>query len=86
LPSGAYSGSKSAEDHVGVVKDEVVVPLGDAHHVADDLEWESGGDVSDEVAFAPVDQLIDNQRRCPLYIVLDALDHPRRESRRNDPS
>ena len=73
-----------AEDHVGVMKDEVVLPLGDAHHVADDLEREPGGDVSNEVAFAPVDQLIDDQRRGPLHIVLDLRDHPRRERRRDD--
>ena len=36
-------GVAEAEDHVGPVEDPLVVLLGDAHHVADDLQRQGPG-------------------------------------------
>ena len=51
-PLGDVLGVAVAQDDVGAAEDGGVLGGGHAHHVADDLERERGGDLGDEVALA----------------------------------
>ena len=53
-------GIGAGQDDVGVRSTIVVVLVPDAHHLADDLQRQPGGDVLDEVARPGGQQLVDN--------------------------
>src|SRR5690606_30662260 len=78
-------GVEAAEDHVGPLEDELVVPLGDAHHVADDLQGQAGGDLGDEVAAGAGDEeVVDDLLGGGLDVRLELLDHLGREGAGDD--
>src|SRR5690606_15415819 len=65
--------------------DELVVPLGDAHHVADDLQGQAGGDLGDEVAAGAGDEeVVDDLLGGGLDVRLELLDHLGREGAGDD--
>ena len=76
---GHVLGVGGAQDHVRAGEDEVVIALRDPGHVADDLQREAGGDLRDEVALAPVYDVVDDPGCGPLHVVLEPLDHARCE-------
>jgi len=81
---GHIIGVARAEDDVRAVEDETILAVRNAHHFADDLQRQGGGDVGDEVALALVDDGVDDLRRGALHVVLEPLDAARREAARHD--
>ena len=49
---GGDVGIAEAQNDVGPVEDPLMVVFGDAHHVADDLQRQGAGQVSDDLALA----------------------------------
>ena len=68
------------------LKTRVVVALGHAHHVADDLEREPGRHFGDEVALAFVPHRGDEVVGHLLDVVLDGSHHAGVEGGRDDPA
>ena len=60
MSSGPYSGSPAPRMTFVRLEHELVLALGDAHHVADDRQRQGGGDVGDEVAPTLVEQVVDD--------------------------
>ncbi len=80
-------GVADAEDRVRPLEDLRVVLGRDAHHVADDLEGQGGGDVLDEVALLVgelLEQAVDDLGGLDAHVVLDAADLLGREALRHD--
>ena len=86
LALGDVLGVAEGQDDVGAVEDGVVVALGHAHHVADDLEREPGRHLGDEVALALVPHLGDEVVGDLLDVVLDGAHHAGVEGGRDDPA
>jgi hypothetical protein len=83
---GDVLGIGRAENHVGAVEDVAVLARRDAHHVADDLEWQHGGDVGDEIAATTVDHGVDDLHGGALDVGHHVPETGRREAVRDDPS
>ena len=85
----AELGVAGAEDHVRPVEDLCGVGVGDAHHLADDLERERCGERLDEVGRAAgvlVEHAIDELCRLALDVLLDLGDLLRGEALGDDRS
>ena len=77
-------GVADAEDGVGELEDPAVMRCGDAHHVADDLQRQGGGDLLDEVALSERRDAIDDLARLDAHGVTQARHHLRREAAVDD--
>src|SRR5262249_32838320 len=73
-----------AEDDVGPRDDPRVVAFGDAEHGADDLDRQAYRGLGHEVARPGGDQLVDDPRRAPAYVVLGTGQHARCEGAGDD--
>ena len=83
-PGGHVLGVTGAQDHVGVLEHELVLAVGDAHHLADDPQRQGGGDIGDEVDPLPFDELVHDLGRGAAHVVLDLLEHPGGEAAGHD--
>ena len=70
---------RAGQDDVGVGQDHVVPVVRDAHHVADDLQWQAGRHVRNEVAGPGGQQVIDDRGGRAADVGLELGDHPRAE-------
>ena len=72
----AVLGVFAADHAVRPVEQLVAVLLGDAHEVGDDLQWQLGGDVDDEVALTPLGDSVEDLAGAAAHRVLERTDHP----------
>ena len=76
-----------AENHVGPMEYPLMVLLGDAHHVADDLQRQRPGELADQIGL-PVGMIGDHRLHQPVgplaHRRLDARHHLRRERPADD--
>ena len=73
--AGHHVGVFAADEHVGPLEDLGPVPDGDAHHLGDGLQGQLGRHLGDEVAAAPLGDLIQDQGGAVLEVVLEQADH-----------
>src|SRR5262245_33311903 len=85
VPSGLdVLGVAEPEDPVGLLEDELRLALGDAHHVADDLERERRRDLGHEVAATLLDHAVDRLLRPTLHVGFGPGERAGREAARHD--